>query len=102
MCGVQNPNDGNGLIESLRPTLNAIAVLKKLALAQCHTELQFILDHEVTDRARIEALFDRLLDFCDDEEFMALFWTLINYVEQFDSGISVFYRRMEELLQEDA
>ena len=102
MCGAQNPNDGNGLIESLRPALNAIAVLKKLALDQCQSELQYILDHKVTDSARIEALFDRLLDFFDDEEFMTLFWTLISYVEQFDSGISVFYRRMEELLQKDA
>ena len=100
MCGTQNPKGGNGLIEALRPTLKAIASLKKLAFDQCQTELQYILDHKVTDSGRIEALFDRLLDFFDDEDFTFLFWTLIGYVEQFDSGISAFYRRMEELLQE--
>ncbi len=100
MCGVQNPNDGNGLIESLQPALNAIAALKKLAYEQCQTELQYILDHKITDSGRIEALFDRLLDFFDDEDFTALFWTLIGYVEPFDTGISTFYRRMEELLLE--
>ena len=100
MCGAQNPYGGNDLIESLRPALNAIAFLKKLAFDQCQTELQYILDHNVTDSGRIEALFDRLLDFFDDEDFTALFWTLIGYVEQFDTGISAFYRRMEELLQE--
>lgn len=100
MCGAQNPNGGNNLIESLRPALNAIASLKKLAFDQCQTELHYILDHKVTDNGRIESLFDRLFDFFDDEDFTALFWTLIGYVEQFDTGISAFYRRMDELLQE--
>lgn len=100
MCGAQNPNGGNNLIESLRPALNAIASLKKLAFDQCQTELHYILDHKVTDNERIESLFDRLFDFFDDEDFTALFWTLIGYVEQFDTGISAFYRRMDELLQE--
>lgn len=100
MCGVQNQSGGNALIESLQPALNAIAALKKLAYEQCQTELQCILDRRVTDSGRIEALFDRLLDFFDDENFAVLFWELISYVEQFDSGISAFYRRMEELLHE--
>lgn len=100
MCGAQNQSGGNALIESLQPTLNAIAALKKLAYEQCQTELQYILDHKVTDSGRIEALFDRLLDFFDGEDFTALFWVLIGYVEQFDTGISAFYRRMEELLHE--
>lgn len=100
MCRTQNPKGSNDLIESLRPALNAIASLKKLAFDQCQAELQYILDHKVTDKGKIEALFDRLLDFFDDEDFTALFWTLIGYVEQFDTGISAFYRRMDELLQE--
>ena len=100
MSGTQNPSGGNALIESLQPALDAIAALKKLAYEQCQTELQYILDHKITDSGRIEALFDRLLDFSDDEDFTALFWTLIGYVEQFDTGISTFYRRMEELLLE--
>ena len=100
MCGAQNQNGGNALIESLQPTLLAIAELKRIAYEQCQAELQHILDHKVTDIGRIEALFDRLLDFFEDEDFTALFWTLIGYVEQFDTGTSTIYRRMEELLLE--
>ena len=100
MCGTQNPKGDNDLIESLRPALKAIASLKKLAFDKCQAELQYILDHKVTDNVRIDALFDRLLGLFDDEDFTVLFWTLISYVEQFVTGITTFYRRMEELLLE--
>ena len=45
MCGAQNQNGGNALIESLQPTLLTIAELKKIAHEQCQAELQYMLDH---------------------------------------------------------
>ena len=51
-----------------------------------------------TDGDYIESTLDRLLNFCEDEQFLELFWKLINYVETFDRDIGIMYRRQEELL----
>jgi len=54
-----------------------------------------------TDGDYIESTLDRLLNYYDDEDFLELFWKLINYVETFDRGIGITYRRQEELLNQD-
>lgn len=76
--------------------------LKNMAYENCQGELARIIHCNVTDESQIEALFDNLLDFYDDERFMHLFWTLIQYTEPINSGIAAYYRRQEELLNEGA
>ena len=46
-----------------------------------------------TDGDYIESTLDRLLNFYEDEQFLELFWKLINYVETFDRDIGILYRR---------
>ena len=61
-------------------------------------ECDDIIENKVTDEERIEALFDKLLDFYDEQRFADLFWKLVNYVETYDSGLGAMYRRVEEVL----
>ena len=54
--------------------------------------------------SRLEQLkklhYYQLLNYYDDEDFLDLFWKLINYVETFDRDIGILYRRQEELLNQ--
>ena len=61
--------------------------------------VDYIIENKVTDEEYIEAAFEQIMDYYDDEEFLELFWKLINYVEKFDKGIGTFYRRAEEILR---
>ena len=60
--------------------------------------VDYIIENKVTDEEYIEAAFEQIMDYYDDEEFLELFWKLIGYVEKFDRGIGTFYRRLEEIL----
>ena len=100
MCGMHDQSGNPEILEAMRPVLNAIASVKHSAYTNCKEELQTIIDCNIKSISRIEALFDELLNFYDDDDFMGLFWELIRYVEAFDTGISTFYRRQEELLNE--
>jgi hypothetical protein len=61
--------------------------------------VDYIIENKVTDEEYIEAAFEQIMGHYDDEEFLELFWKLINYVEKFDIGIGTFYRRAEEILR---
>ncbi len=84
----------------LRQAAERIVELKNIAYTNCKAELTYIIEGGIRDVGRIEALFDEITNFHDDNDFMELFWTLISYVEKFDREISEFYRRLEELLHE--
>jgi len=90
----------NGMTEDLKQAAGRIVELKNIAYANCKTELVYVIENGITDEKRIEALFDQIINFHDDDAFIDLFWTLISYVEKFDRGIGAFYRRLEELLHE--
>ncbi len=60
-------------------------------------ELDKLIAENVTDISRIEALFNQMWVFIDDEKIHKLYWNLINYVETFDTGVGAFYRRIEEV-----
>lgn len=100
MCGTQNQNGAIEVPESLREVLSSIEAIKSLAYENYRKELQSIIHGNITEESRIEALFDEILNFFDDEKMMELFWTLLHYVESFNDGIAAFYRREEELLNE--
>lgn len=100
MCGTQNQSEGVEVPECLREALISIDALKKMAYENYHKELQCIIHCNITDENRIEALFDGILNFSDDEKMMELFWTLLHFVESFNDGIAAFYRREEELFNE--
>lgn len=102
MCGTQKQNGQADVPEYLAGVLESIDALKNIAYENYHKELQCIIHCNITDESRIEALFDEILNFYDDEKMMELFWTLMQYVESFNDGIAAFYRREEELLNEGA
>ena len=64
----------------------------------CKEDVVNIISNNIRDKKQIERLLDYLFVFNPDENFMALFWEMINYVETFDTGIGAFYRRLEELV----
>lgn len=64
----------------------------------CKEDVENIISNNIRDKKQIERLLDYLFVFNPDENFMALFWKMINYVETFDTGIGAFYRRLEELV----
>jgi len=75
--------------------------IKKMLFIQCREDVNHIIDNKVTSENYIESTFDRLLDLYDDEDCTELFWTLIEYVETFNEGISTFYRRQIEVLSRE-
>lgn len=83
--------------EELRNAIERLEVLKKVSYQQCVAEYEYIVNHGITDDSRIESLFDRIWNFIDDEDFHALFWRLIGYVEKYDRGLGAYYRRIEEV-----
>ena len=67
---------------------------------KCQRDVEFIILNKITDEQRIDMVFDEIMDFFEDEDFLDLFWKLVNYVETFDTGIGAFYRRQEEVIHE--
>lgn len=57
-------------------------------------EYRCIIDNQTIELSEIESLFERLLDYIEDEKIQILYWKLINYVETLDSGLGTFYRRL--------
>ena len=86
--------------KDLEDALKRLNQLRMLHLAQCREDVQRIIDNKIIDENYIESTLDRTLNYYDDEEFLELFWKLINYVETFDSGTGASYRRLEETLNE--
>ena len=72
--------------KDLEDALKRLNQLRMLHLAQCREDVQRIIDNKITDENYIESTLDRTLNFYDDEEFLELFWKLINYVETFDTS----------------
>ena len=68
-------------------------------LTKYRENVDHIIENKITDEEHIEAVFEQIIDYYDDEEFLELFWKLIGYVEKFDKGIGTFYRRAEEILR---
>ena len=84
----------------LENALSRLEQLKKLHYFQCREDVKRIMEENNTDGDYIESTLDRLLNFYEDEQFLELFWKLINYVETFDRDIGILYRRQEELLNQ--
>lgn len=82
----------------LKQALERLEQLKKSHYYQCREDVKRIMEENNTDGDYIESTLDRLLNFYEDEQFLELFWKLINYVETFDRDIGIMYRRQEELL----
>ena len=82
----------------LENALSRLEQLKKLHYYQCREDVKRIMEENNTDGDYIESTLNRLLNFYEDEQFLELFWKLINYVETFDRDIGIMYRRQEEIL----
>ena len=85
------------MVEKLRSAMQKIELLKIKAYAQCEAEYESIVGNGVTNESRIDALFDQIWSFIEEERFHDLFWKLVNHVETFDIGLGAKYRRLEEL-----
>lgn len=77
----------------LENALSRLEQLKKLHYYQCREDVKRIMEDNNTDGDYIESTLDRLLNCYEDEQFLELFWKLINYVETFDRDIEIMYRR---------
>ena len=87
-------------MEELNPEepIKELERIKFEMLHFCKEDVENIISNNIRDKKQIERLLDYLFVFNPDENFMALFWKMINYVETFDTGIGAFYRRLEELV----
>lgn len=86
--------------KELENAINELNRIKSNLFYRCKEDVKNIIENKVTAEDYIESTLDRLVTFYTDEDFMELFWKLINYVETFDTGIGTFYRRLEETLTE--
>ena len=84
----------------LEKALKRLNQLRSLDLIQCREDVERIVTNKITDENYIESTLSRTLNYYGEEEFLELFWKLINYVETFDTGIGASSRRLEETLNE--
>ena len=83
--------------EELLGSIMQLEYLKKSAYRLYNAEFEAIVSNHLTNEDRIDALFDQLLSFIEDDCFHELYWKLVNYVETFDTGLAACYRRIEEV-----
>lgn len=83
--------------EELLDSIKQLEHLKESAYLLCNAEFEAIVSNHLTNEDRIDALFDQLLCFVEDDCFHELYWKLVNYVETIDSGLGAYYRRIEDV-----
>ena len=86
--------------KALYEAIKRVEKIKSVMNEKCQRDVEFIISNKITDEQRIDMVFDEIMDFFEDEDFLDLFWKLVNYVETFDTGIGAFYRRQEEVIHE--
>ena len=86
--------------QALYEAIKRVEKIKSVMYEKCQRDVEFIISNKITDEQRIDMVFDEIMDFFEDEDFLDLFWKLVNYVETFDTGIGAFYRRQEEVIHE--
>lgn len=86
--------------KALYEAIKRVEKIKSVMYGKCQRDVEFIISNKITDEQRIDMVFDEIMDFFEDEDFLDLFWKLVNYVETFDTGIGAFYRRQEEVIHE--
>lgn len=86
--------------KALYEAIKRVEKIKSFMYEKCQRDVEFIISNKITDEQRIDMVFDEIMDFFEDEDFLDLFWKLVNYVETFDTGIGAFYRRQEEVIHE--
>ena len=86
--------------KALYEAIKRVEKIKSVMYEKCQRDVEFIISNKITDEQRIDMVFDEIMDFFEDEDFLDLFWKLVNYVETFDTGIGAFYRRKEEVIHE--
>lgn len=86
--------------KALYEAIKRVEKIKSVMYEKCQRDVEFIISNKITDEQRIDMVFDEIMDFFEDENFLDLFWKLVNYVETFDTGIGAFYRRQEEVIHE--
>ena len=86
--------------KALYEAIKRVEKIKSVMYEKCQRDVEFIISNKITDEQRIDMVFDEIMDFFEDEDFLYLFWKLVNYVETFDTGFGAFYRRQEEVIHE--
>ena len=86
--------------KALYEAIKRVEKIKSVMYEKCQRDVEFIISNKITDEQRIDMVFDEIMDFFEDEDFLDLFWKLVNYVETFENGIGAFYRRQEEVIHE--
>ena len=79
--------------KELFDAIKRVEKIKSVMYEKCQRDADNIIANKITDEHRIDMVFDEIMDFFEDEDFLKLFWKLVNYVETFDRGIGAFYRR---------
>lgn len=85
------------ITDELSAAIKRLETLKSSVYSLCEAEYGVIVSNRVTNEVRIDALFDQILSFIDDDSFHKLYWKLLRYVESFDTGLAACYRRIEEV-----
>lgn len=83
--------------DELSAASKRLETLKSSVYSLCEAEYDAIVSNHVTNEGRIDALFDQILSFIDDDCFHKLYWKLLNYVESFNTSLATCYRRIEEV-----
>ena len=65
--------------------------LTKKAQLYYSNEVESIINYNVKDKSRIEALLDLILDFCFDKDILLIYKKLVRYYYNIDENAAIFY-----------
>ena len=89
------------MIEQLIPLIEQVQALHRQAYRQYLPEVDALIKSNIKDDNTIQALLDRLLDFCGDEQMLLLFKKLCRYYWDINPQATAEYINLFRELFED-
>lgn len=70
----------NDALDAIKDVVEGISALRDVAYSQYSALVNQVLNDQITDERRLEQIMDGLVDFCDEERFLALYRSLCRHI----------------------
>ena len=67
--------------KALYEAIKRVEKIKSVMYGKCQRDVEFIISNKITDEQRIDMVFDEIMDFFEDEDFLDLFWKLVKLLQ---------------------
>ena len=70
----------NDALDAIKDVVQGISALRDAAYSQYSALVNQVLNDQITDERKLEQIMDGLVDFCDEERFLALYRSLCRHI----------------------